>query len=346
MNENRWRLFIDESGEFGKVDDRSCVVGFLSRAPTAMREARLKMGIQQAFPELPWPLHASYLNHEVAWLLWFDAAAHPSELRTLATQILSATPPAVQHLLEKARERLEEDEEPNFEDLNTLRTYLAGARDYLKFKEAIRARRNSVFQLIEESLTIDDSMTNITIVAALGAPVGGSLFDDHYLSALCGLIERTGNLLARTKNTHSVAICAARRGLRDPTIGKNVKLNRSHIETATARAVFPKDLVRFTLDEFLPYDVGRAGLVMADLLANRVWKMRSSKLSEVHSAIGALGVDSRVDGLSGCSTLGLARDEILRGKDAELSRLAGVEPLWGREQAIEWIEVLKKEGGR
>jgi len=344
MKEHKWRLFVDESGEFTSVNDRSCVVGFLSRVPTTMAEARVKVSVERAFPELPWPYHASYLNHEVAWLLWFESSPENSEMKVRARQILAAAPPVAQPLLDNSRSMLDDGEEPDYDELTKLREYLEAARGYLAFREQVYERRNRVFELIQKSLNSDPAGSHITVVAGLGSPIGEAIFDDHYLSALTVLLERTASLLARTNDSHSVATYVAQRGVKDPVIGRNINLNRSHLERATAAANFPKDRVRFTLDDVLPYRQGTTGLVMADLLANRVWNTRSASLAEVHEAIQMLGPDPTMLGLSGCAATGSARDELLKGSSAEPQRITKVQPSWAREQAAQWIDVLRKEG--
>lgn len=344
MKEHRWRLFIDESGGFKSISDRSCVAGFLSRAPSTMAEARVRMSLERAFPELPWPLHASLLNHEVAWLFWLESSPENSTLKTLARQILSAAPAAAQPLLEDARARLKDGEEPDYDGLTQLRRYLQGIRHYPVFRECVQARRNAAFSLIQMTLRHDPENSHFTFVATLGEPVGNTITKDPYLSALVVLLERAANLLARTKNSHCVSIYAATRNVEDSTLGKTIRLNRAHIEQAVATAVFPTEKVRFTLDEVLPYSKATTGMMMADLLANRVWNMRSAGLAQVHQAIEMLGPEPTLLGLSGCATTGVARDEILRGPQAELASLSTVRPHWAQEQAAQWIEISRVEG--
>lgn len=344
MKEYRWRLFIDESGEFKSFHDRSCVVGFLGRAPTAMAEARVRYSVERSFPEIPWPLHANLLNQEAAWLLWLERSTRTSELKNVAHEILKQAPLPAKPLLQEARASLEEGREPDYRKLKRIRAELHNTVGYLNFREKAKARRNALFKLIHHTLRQDPEHSHITCVATLGDPPNAPGIPDPYLLGLSALLERTANLLAHTGGSHSVAIYAARRDVDDPTLGKRTPLNRSHLERAVADASFPNEAVRFTLDDVLPYAEATTGLVMADLLANRVWKMRSASLTQVHRSIEGLGAEPGLVGLSGCAATGLARALILQGSRAGLDQVGSLRPPWAREQAIQWIAVTHEEG--
>ncbi len=342
MKEQKWQLFVDESGPFVHIEDRSCVLGFLSRAPTEIMQIRVQTSLEKVFPEIPWPYHANLLNRGVTWLFW--AARTPSALTHDACALLAGAPEQAQILIERVKEQLEGGQEPAYEHLTQIEKHLRFVDGFKPFCMAARERRNAFLRLLRYALEVDTPGTNCAVMATLGTPHGAAIARDPYLSGLTVLLERTAHALSLLGGTHIVDLHVATRNVLDPVLDTKVKLNRSHLEFASKNACFDLDKVRFSLNETLPFQHATAGLVLADILANRAYQMRSSSLQNLLDSLSDFGVQAIHTGLPFCASVGIARDEILQGPQADPEKLREVKPTWAREQAEAWIAAHKQEG--
>jgi len=342
MKELRWQLFVDESGKFLDIEDRSCVFGFLSRVPTQMMEARVRKSLEEAFPEIPWPYHANLLNRTASWLFWAALTLSPLTYRAIA--VLSGAPEQAKGLIERIKSAIDAGEEPAYDDLKRIEKLFEYVDGYREFRNAAKERRNAFLSLIRRALEVDAPGSHSAMLTILGTPRGEKIARDSYLSGLTVLLERTAQALALYEGTHVVDLHVATRDVFDPVLERSVKLNRSHLEFASKNAHLPLDKVRFSLNATLPFRHATAGLMIADILCNRAYKTRSQPLDCLHRTLDAFGVNTAHDKFSFFASTGVARDEILRGPHADFDKLEAVKPDWAREQAIAWIQTNNQEG--
>jgi len=342
MREQRWQLFVDESGDFSHIEDRSCVVGFLSRAPSELAQERVRKSLHIAFPEVPWPYHAKLLHLKASWLFW--AARTQSPLTFAAVRLFAAAPEGTKHLIRRIQGQLNDGKEPDYEDLTRMEELMRCEVGYRAFCYAAKERRNSLLRHLKLALEVDSLGTHRVVMAGLCSPHGEQIARDSYLSGLTVLLERTAQSLLLSGGTHQVALHVATRDVLDPVLGKEVLLNRSHLEFATQSARFRTERVRFSLNETLPFADATPGLMVADILANRALKVGTAHLMALHEALNSLGVQTCVGELSFCASTGVARDEVLLGPDSDIEKVKDVQPSWAREQAVAWISAAHVEG--
>jgi hypothetical protein len=372
----RWRLYVDESGDFRR-DEGVAVGGLLldSRVPGTL-PAEIRESLMNAFPGLPWPLHAAHYNIPIIFALAsvvaregdpgtrtvFDAAADA------ATEILRRDAPAK---LDEALDELRSGRRPDVDTLKHLDAHLSqGDSDavtiYWKLREARRKLSASIARLVRQ-LARRDNAGLIVFVASesergdagedwmavsadASAEAGEGAPTHRYLGLLGTLFERTATVVSLEGAQHTIVPCVL-----DKRMYEKRRLKPRDIHAAIKGYAATAVRVRFEDPQIAFYDrrVGGA-YVLADFVANRgnhqtrrEGKNLSRLHQDLHNVLGVV-VASRQGRrrLSHVAASGVARSYIAavqRGDAAEarqLTKRLGGARRWAREQATQWAEAM------
>ncbi len=302
--EQRWHLFLDESGDFIEGNDRvACVAGLMLRdeAPRELA-ANLRAMLERAAPIAQYPLHTSHANVSAWWLASWALATdaqrvafarlHPSEAALLPVWLVDAR----SRLGDDASQRpffdaLDARLMPRYDALSAMRRGLVAKlpavhRALEGLTAHVRQRMAAMLDLVAEVYTD----RGCHLVAAAWFPQhdpDGALEGSHYLHALSTLFERVvATLRERGPERHRVEVHAGRLELAHPTLaaGRRTVLSRPVDIGVAAREAARSPLapaapspdrasVRIVADMPAAFDANvHPGIVFADFLSNTIWR--------------------------------------------------------------------------
>lgn len=362
--EDRWVLFIDESGDFSNDGQRVFVVGVLAHfnnEPSFQENAR--RALQRAAPLSPWPLHSRYVNQPVMHPLWMKKYPDRIEDRRLERELrrgYEALEGVADEALERAREQLSQGREPRYEDMDELSRALRASRSAWP---AVRGYCQKVigpaiFEAIRDIIE-DESVGEMMGFVASEDQLGqasqrkeqGSsslLGQDRYLQVLVALLERVHDVLARRGGAHVVDLELANRHVWHPLLDSDVHLSRDLVQSAFEflDPLLSEAEVRWSVRGLRAFDEDASpGLVLADFLANHAWRSleRSTTLEALRHKIGlklplnlGRGVAPHPVSLHDARSFLLEHRQEQEPSPAHL----GASMAWAREQALVWQELL------
>ncbi len=306
--EQRWHLFLDESGDFLEGRDPvACVAGLLLRdeAPQALA-TNLRTLLERAAPIAQYPLHTSHANMSAWWLASWALATDAQRVALAKLHPREAALLPVWSI--EARARLADDpsQRPFFEAIDARRMpgydALVAVRRGLvaKLPEVhraiegltvhVRQRMAAMLDLVAEAYTD----RGCHLVAGAWFPqydAHGALEGSHYLHALSTLFERiVATLSERGPERHCVEVHAGRLELAHPILsaGRRTFLSRPMDIGLAARDAARSPLapaapspdratVRFVADVPAAFDANvHPGIVFADFLSNTLWRSMNS----------------------------------------------------------------------
>ena len=361
MVSDEWVLYVDESGDFGE-DRFSCVVGLAMREQESGElERRLRAAVESCFPLVPWPPHASRLNIPVsrAAACLLSDGGH-EELRARCAPALEA--------LRAARDEaalrgfwgsIRAGRMPAFVDLQLADAWLLvgtpEAYSPLRALSQLQMRRmGQVLCALSSAYGADD----VFVVGSVLSGPGATPSQDGYLCCLEGLFGRLLALIDAEGVRQAVRFRVATRHIEDQTLGVRLPLNAKHVlgaaraaRACAARLLDAEPGVRCVpLEHQTRYDARvHAGVVLADFLANRVYRvLRASGLSwhwpkledEVRHRTGLAPATRarRFDTvLPALAFEGSLQDWLMSGRVAGQPLPIG-SPRWAEEQARRWAE--------
>jgi hypothetical protein len=367
-----WSLFVDESGDFDDPEDDVVVAGLLlseERHPRLAR--RLRRALDEAVPEVPWPIHARLTRQPVMFALWpYRRAAEDLEaVHPLVAAAIAAGRAEAGEALERALEALRQERAPAHEDLLALDRALArrapAAHGYL-----LRRASATRAALARVAAWLAPEETSALAPAALFFPAGETIrgdaiprdaSGDRYLTVLEALFQRVADALLALGGSHQVNVCPLSRrvSIRDvPGARRDPFLRPEHIAGAMARVTSPERRlargeawVRLNPGPVPHFDESvHPALVIADFLSNLAYGMipRHWPLARLLERLRdrvLLPVETR-PGLPNPAASGRARallDSVRGGRGEDPGSLdePGVRP-WAREQALLWKAAIEE----
>jgi hypothetical protein len=355
----KWSLFIDESGAFegpvpGRTGLSSAVGGLLVRADCeAVSPRRLREALTSAFPEVPWPLHATYARIPAMYALWRRGE------------------PAFEWLVQRQPEDLDQvlaaidaGRDPDYDVVRRLDAHLRVERPDLHASLSVRASafRDRVRRLLERVQRAQDEPA-LLFVAAAEASAGEAFEaarDDPYLTMLEVLLERVLDALAQLPGRHVVHVSALRRDVHEPRLRRGVPLHARHLGLTIERAHLAtrgsppneRDPVRLVPATTPRYDPSvAAGLVLADLVSNLTIALLSvdvtlSALERGVRSTTALSIDWPGGGLPSTAASGAPRELVARAREAGARPPSDALPdgllQWTAEQGRRWAHHLRQ----
>jgi len=340
----RWRLFIDESGDFDT--DTSIVVGVLVEQPAPSWEpARLRRALEAAAPGVPWPIHGWLTRRFGMYLLWDLLEAERSGAAT--AESLRVCVRSCEKVRDEALERLRSGREPSRQTIDAIEDAIKDAGEM----HAFAGRRIATLEGIGRVLDAATAAGEVALVfAALAEAPAES--KDPYLHTLTTGLERAVDALAALPGSHEVRVHALGRHVLDPDLGANTPLHVRHVAACAGEAVAAAGLgrVRLVPERVAVYDIDvHPALVVADLLANRARRLVKDRgLVDLEGRIArTLRVPVRAAGLPLAAATGAPRVAVADARgggaaaadDARAHLDAAPPPWrWAREQAEAWID--------
>lgn len=352
MNVRRWRLYVDESGDFSDRDARCAVLGLLVEdGAEGFEHARLERALRAAAPDVPWPIHAWLTRKPAMYLLWPLLAAEktdavPPRAHAEALSWALHAHPGATGAYEAAMARLRRGRDPRLEDLETLQSALARASYLAPYTRARRATREALARVA--AAAAQRSAASLAFVADAGYDGDG----DRYLDALTGLFERLTDALGAFEGAHEVRAHVLGRSVEEPTLGKRVPLHVRHVAAcaSAAGAALSQRQVRVVPEVVSRFDASTdAALVLADHQVNRVAPLaaRAEALRALlASIVDTARMPASLEGLTLAAAAGTPREVVTRARERELASYAEArrrldqtpDPRpWADEQALEWV---------
>ena len=373
-----WTLYVDESGDLSQPSAYVVLAGVaVPHRAEPMFRARLKAGLKNAAPLVPWPPHRWLVTKAVMYPLWYlqhedpELPAHIIEHFDRAIEIWKSSAPGV---LANVRTRLGNGEEPTPGQLSHLRKQLAerdpSALEHLDdYSQQCRAD-------IDIALRGACRQRPLSFLAEETHP-GDAIDDDtdeeRYFQLLVALLQRVGDALRRLDGHHTVTVHLAQRwakhpdlpASRSPSSPVGLSLNRHHITTAASRVDSPEHdagairTVRYSSGQIWDYDADvDPGIVIADFMANHCFRYagrygtRNSdaglrQLRKRFENAFATKMSSGTPPLAHVTATGEARDSIRRARQPNTAEtdagrfqldIDDVTRRWTAEHANQWIE--------
>jgi hypothetical protein len=341
--EERWDLFIDESGSFDDLDSDVVVGGLLVRAATHTTRA-LREALQQAAPGLPWPIHHRWLG-QPAWMAclaslkpeafpWQSLQAPRHHLQSAWAALRSKRPGqtnAVEAALQAGR-----DDRELFQQVQALRVHIEQAAPNAA-RQLAREQRAAIARAIAAVTATEQ----VIVVAGETERADAAGAADRYLAVLEALLQRAAARVKRSvsaRQTRAVVfVHVLGRLVHDPVLGKRTPLHFRHLQPLRG---LPGPLVRLTGATVPEFDADvHPLLVAADFIANRSLGPAGSHRSlpaveqQIHKATGATVRDGDPPRSLLCATGGALRLE----RGGVYTPTAHTRP-WAVEQAREWRE--------
>lgn len=359
----RWRLFIDESGDFDGPRGAPVVGGFLIEdGSPALNGPRTRDALRRAAPWVRWPLHAWLLRRPVMHAVWARVASGAPEQAEAAAKALEA---CASGPFAAAVGRTRAGGEPSGEELDhlerRLRTEGADAwRALARLSDGVRAAVLEVVQAIageERVWLVAASETQPDEPLEAPAELPGP-----YIPMLATLLQRVADALLEVGGDHQVDVTPLTRGVVETAVGRRVPLHVRHVATAAADAVGATRTINSAggsvrINPGLParFDADvLPALVLADLAANsaRYFLRRAfDPLGVVRAAIeDELGARTAFPGARGghLAAAGAARRHV----DAQRVGAAGGvgvgltarprDRRWAVEQAGVWAGIVRE----
>lgn len=351
MNVRRWRLYVDESGDFGDRGARCAVLGLLvEEGAEGFERLRLERALREAAPGVPWPIHAWLTRRPAMYLLWplFDAkrrgVAAPRSHVDARDAALGARPKA-RDAYERSMEALGRGAGPAARDLHVLRRALTAADRCGRYKRKRRKTRQALARVVRAAARRSPAF--IAVFATAGHTVDER---DVYVDALTGLFERVRDTLAALPGPHTVRAHVLGRGIVLGN-GARAQLRAEHVRACAERAGAGSSRHVCIHAECVAVfdDQVHAALVIADHLANRARPL-------LRDTVDLRGLENDVrtttelglslDALPLAASDGAPRALVARARDGELANVGRPRQLteddeprrWAREQALVWVD--------
>jgi hypothetical protein len=365
--ETRWRLYVDESGKFQDLEDDVVVLGLLVRTDVSGTEgANLRRSLQEAAPELPWPLHAAELNIPIYHALAAQAGRPAVQSRVVhedlnqrAVAILTSRRPRE---LATALSAIRSGHKLDLAVLTTLDQALRQASRPLYDQLLSRSRRAlaRVFRVMESLVRAGkEAPEGPAVMMFLGGEAsrgdgspdvdpardGGS---QRYLAILECVLARSRDSVARRGGRHNILLEVLSR----PSFNRASQLGNVS-RSLDAGSGSP---VRLTAMQPWRFDAHVAGaLVLADVAANRARRVLlhgpDASLAQFEDSLQQellAPVRSGTPPLSNMAATGRARsyvEEARHGRPEDAAVLNDEIRRWAKDQALEWAAHFRGRHG-
>lgn len=367
--EEIWHLYVDESGSF-EPGSIGVVAGWLVRDVEDPRAtATFKAALEEAFPLVPYPPHATELNVGALRVVGSAALSPDSDRSPRAKALREICAPFVDEpRVRKLAERKASGQSVKRDELRRLQAWLEtldpGVAERLD-KEARRSRRQveAILHAIPSYYAADEAMVVIAAGRVAEEPVSaatGELVEDGYVTLLESLLERAVALLQGPGATRKIWLRVLTRDVSVAGFGR-VELRHSHVARLAQRVeaapyLTPRGAngVRVRSVEHVVRwnEHVHPGCVLADFIANRVGNVIGRNrewqavVRDVKREVGlAPSARTRLaPDLGAVATLGTAgplrasMHEGMLDDSLELAVSAHDAP-WAVEQARQWVEL-------
>lgn len=344
----RWKLYVDETGDFANRDGAVAVVGVLTREDALPPPALLRARLLAAVPWAPWPLHAAHLLHPMFYVLAREVAeASSAPAYTDVAGALRDVGVGDEPLLARCRALVSAGKLPRIDELNTLAAHLdrdrrTRLRDRLgdDYWRLIRVLRQLCDAAAPDSLAISlvaavEGSRGAAMPASVDSPDPASV---RYLSMLGALEERVLDILGSLPGeAHLVELHVMTRSVHDSALGTRTALHPRHlsIRSRSRSGSGPQG------DRIVPWKVEEFGthmepaLALPDLVALRLRWVLGPALDRPD--LGLATIESRIQRHVALPIRSAASHLIAAGAGdgAGTSR-------WGDEIEREWVAARER----
>lgn len=344
-----WRLFVDESGQFGDPADRVSVAGILLRDSPGSTPAALERRLRDAGRGI-WPHKASLLNHVSFYAVAAKATGREdSEGPELSDAIrwLAARKPKHFH---RAVESLKAQKFPSWILMERLNVVLSEERPeaFAHLRARQRKTRAAVRRVMRD--------TKGWLVASAEGDrepeygVVAKRFDSaRYLALLDAAVERAAAVVGQAPGVHSLQLWILVRSIVDPSTGEAVAMDRQLLDARFSKLPRPDNVELHPIPK--EFDLREnAALFLGDRASNAVrfclQRIRPNTSLErfESSLLLQLGTPTRSGQpeRSHIAANGRTREQLSADSTdrviAEDELKTDVVYRWAREQAIEWSD--------
>jgi hypothetical protein len=287
----RWRLFIDESGDFKRSDADPIVAGvLLGEGPAECDETWIRQILIKELPFIPWPFHGWVTRRPLMYALWPEVRVNNSAPGTedAAKKALKLLQDRAPELLQKVLDQTKTGDPKKRGDVKALeRIVQRFDRESFKCLEACMKRARN--RLRKTAQLVGRSSAATIIVAAEGErgdaiPESGG--GDRYLNLLEALLQRAADALLERKEDKAVEyelrIHVLTRYVMEPVLGRQIPLRAQDVGRVAGEGIGAPNrtlsrglaTVRLVPEQSSNWiDDLRAGLVLADYVSNEavIW---------------------------------------------------------------------------
>jgi hypothetical protein len=209
----RWRLFIDESGDFADLEGEVVVAGRLvpEGGPNS-HPRQIRKALESAAAGLVWPLKTTELNQPVFVVLLSQHEGNDSALDSAADSVRRRFDEVAGEYLKTARAALGASRPSPHVALQFLQAVAWGHEDFTRIEDQVLEARALVGRCIG-TMSADTSALGAMLIAC-GETIQGDVSqvlasDDEtgrYLSLLEGVLERAVDMIARLPDRHEMLL--------------------------------------------------------------------------------------------------------------------------------------------
>ncbi|MCK6513014.1 hypothetical protein L6R29_24050 [Myxococcota bacterium] len=241
MTEQRWELYIDESGNFSDPNDEVVVAGLLVHTEKAGLDGReIAQAIHTTLPHIPLPLHASFLKRPSYGIFCYASAQQPKtahHTRQLDPKRIKTYEQALQILGKKAQKTLTQMTDTlrrgrslsaYYNELHSWETQLKPHPDlYKQLKHDQELDLAHIARIIRDLNETTDANHALLLFAAEETRASAvQPKQDRYLLLLLALIERAYRVLhIRTQGHFRLEIKVATRDVYYAPFNINIRLS-------------------------------------------------------------------------------------------------------------------------
>jgi hypothetical protein len=257
MKEQRWELYVDESGNFSCSEDEVVVAGLLVNTEQAGLDGReIAQAVQAELPHIPLPLHYSFLKRLGYSLFCYVSALDNKtthHIRHLTPERIDAYEQALRIVSSKARKTLDEMtlKLRKGKSLNVYYNEMCSWEGMLRscptLKEKLEDYKDSDLATIRHclhSLCADEQQPYVILLFSAEESLASAALphQDRYLLLLQNLIERAWQILQiRGYNNIRLEVKIATRDVFHPQLNKKVPLSTpllNQMVTSSLRSIF------------------------------------------------------------------------------------------------------------
>lgn len=246
-----WALYIDESGNFCRLDGRVDIAGLLidldwrGCTPGALRAA-----LQARAPHVPWPLHARELFQPVLHAIWYANSQQcglDSTLRERALLVCQELRASAPRTFDAVEERIQTRKSPRMDEVSALGNYFKTQEDTSVWQAVADDTWRKLGELLQDLHALPDAPQHLAWFIA-SDPAFPRLRQpdcepDRYRALLPAFLERVVDHLIQIGGQHTVRVRACELDVFDPLIGRNRPLSTADLGRLIRQSACPRPYI-------------------------------------------------------------------------------------------------------